>query len=202
MAITLRKAGTGPIKVPNVLSQPPADVEYRSPFRESYHQESAGTPSAVPQQEAVTDPVKAKPRAVFKITPGKSVRPGLPPPSPVEAKTTTDAALAVMGLADEPRELTNAERYPIIGAGEFIVVTNALFPWIKHYKPGDIARIKYSSLTHSHPEDPVYKYRAYFCEIVDGPRKGQTPMLFRWEFEPRKDSNPAPRIEGRVITQT
>jgi hypothetical protein len=209
MAITLRKVGNTPTKVSPVPTAAAGD-EYKSPFRESFHaedQETLVSPSAVPVDPAGPSAHAApsahsapKPRAVFKITPGKSVKPGLPTASPPDGVTTAaqTTALVEAGLA---KELTSADLYPYVGPGEFVRITNSLFPWVKHYKPGDIARVSYSSPTHSHPDDPI-KYRAYFLEIVDGPRRGQKAFLFRWEFEPRDGCLPTPKIEGRVITQT
>jgi hypothetical protein len=185
------------VKVISPASPSAAGTDYRSPFKESFHQEAAKPVSAEPAP--TTAKPTGKPKAVFKITPGRPLKPGLPPPSPPPALADA-AVLESTGLLPEAG-LPSRELYPPVLSGDFVVITNHLFPWVKHYQPGDIARVLSSSQTHSHPEDPV-KYRAYFLEIVDGPRKGQKPMLFRWEFELRKDALPAPKIEGRVITQT
>lgn len=227
MGIILKKPGQTPAAIPAALPPaPPTDTEWKSPFRTSYHAEPpAGAPAKVeavpaiksPAPEPAPEPVAQvtaapavvtvptftgmKPKAVLKIMGGKPVKPGVTLRQPTPSVDPT-ADLVAAGLADEPRELTSAERWPAVSPGSFVVITNTHFPWVKHYKPGDVARVTSSSPTHSLPEDP-YKYRSYFLEIVsDGPTKGQKPMLFRWEFEPRPDAAPAPKIEGRVITQS
>lgn len=200
MGIVLRKPGTAPVRVIPPVLQPSVDDGYKSPFKESYHQEEA--PRASPTVDApapVANPATAKPKAIIKIGGGKPVKPGLPPSS---AKPADAVQLAAAGLTDKAQEPTSRDLYPPVMPGEHVRITNTLFPWVKHYRPGDIARVMYSSPTHSHPEDP-WKYRAYFLEIVsDGPTKGSKAMLFRWEFEPRHDATPPPKIDGRVITQT
>jgi hypothetical protein len=217
MGILLKKPGSAaakPIPHPTPIPSQP-EGEWHSPFRESFHTES-GTPAKVEAAPAISTPAKAgdvqplpaaatstapvfKPKAVIRIIGGKPIKPSLQVKQPVSQDPTAD--LVAAGLADPQRELTSAEKWPPVAPGQHVVITNNLFPWVKHYKPGDIARVLSSSPTHSLPDDP-YKYRSYFLEIIsDGPTKGQKPMLFRWEFEPRHDATPPKRIEGRVITQ-
>jgi hypothetical protein len=205
MGIILKKPGSSTGKpIPPMPAPSLAEHEWKSPFRETFHSE-LGTPAKVEPAPVVAAPAVVvvpstpKPKAVLKITGGKPIKPAVQVRQPASPDTSAD--LVAAGLAETPTELTSEQKWPPVAPGQHVVITNNLFPWVKHYKPGDIARVLSSSPTHTLPEDP-YKYRSYFLEIIsEGSTKGQKPMLFRWEFEPRHDASPPKKIEGRVITQ-
>lgn len=83
-------------------------------------------------------------------------------------------------------EATEKKWEPLM-IGDRVAITNAMFPWVKHYKPGDQGLVTHISPT----ADPMGldKSGGYHTHVIqidmpkDANRKGQTAALFRWEFE-------------------
>lgn len=213
MAIVLRKAGAAPVKI-----TPPTKADqnnYRSPFKESFHAEqSEPTKAAQPttykveekprnsEAPSVTPPpvvaTTVKPKAIFKVTGGRPIKPAMHP------TTSSTADLATAGLfQDQPDPMAESKlRWPPCAVGTRVRVTNSMFPWVKHYKPGDECIVESIPPNMTMAEDP-WKYKSHLLRIVspESSRKGHTIMLFRWEFEPVPE-NRVRMGEGRIITQT
>jgi hypothetical protein len=200
MAIVLRKAGsTTPVKI-NPPSLPiPKDDGFKSPFRESFHDDNPA-----PAVEATPPPPVQKPKAVFKILGGRPIKPAphTVTPPPTHAKDAPGDLAASAGLAEEDPRAESLRRWPPAPIGTRVIITNSMFPWVKHYKPGDECIVESIPPNLTLAEDP-WKYKSHLLRIVspDSPRKGHTIMLLRWEFEPVGDKR-LKTPECRVITQS
>lgn len=133
-------------------------------------------------------------------TPVQLVAPDLPKPKIVlkfggakKAEITTPADTLPMTerqqqkLVDSGLMEATEKKWGQLMLGDRVTITNTMFPWVKHYKPGDQGLI-----THISPTlDPMGldnsgKYHLHVIAIdmpKDASRKGQTAALFRWEFE-------------------
>lgn len=143
----------------------------------------------VTPSEQLTAPDLPVPKVVVKLGPK-------PPPLPIAAKAQVQEPAEALSprqqqkLVDsglmEPED-TKWEPCPV---GTRVRITNAMFPWVKHWKPGDLAVVTRISHINSINEDKTGKHLSHIV-LIDQPleagRKGQTAMLFRWEFEPVTD---------------
>lgn len=134
----------------------------------------------------LTAPDLPAPKVVVKLGPK-------PLPLPLQAKAQAQEPAEALSprqqqkLVDsglmEPED-TKWEPCPV---GTRVKITNTMFPWVKHWKPGDLALVTRISHINSSTDDKTGKYLSHIL-LIDQPleagRKGQTAMLFRWEFEP------------------
>jgi hypothetical protein len=138
------------------------------------------------RKEPVPAPVVIAPKVTIRVGPK-------PLPLPIKAKPVEEPMterqqqkLIDSGLM-EPEE-KKWEQCPI---GSRVRITNTMFPWVKHYKPGDIGVVRSVSQANSCTDDKTGGHLSHVLNItepLDASRKGQTAMLFRWEFEPVKVS--------------
>lgn len=95
-----------------------------------------------------------------------------------------------------PEEL----KYPACHIGARVTITNAMFPWVKHYKPGDSGVVTMLSTNGDLVGDKTGGHKIHVIKIdqpLDKSRMGSTAALFRWEFEPYK--GPVPAAQGELL---
>jgi hypothetical protein len=123
--------------------------------------------------------------AITLVRKGQSVKIGLP-----KERELSSEALEAVGLASPPKAPSVVTEFPL---GSRVRVTNDLFPWIKHYKPGDtgiVTRIIRASL---HPPAKSPKDDLYDIELDLIRVPGQRLALIQfWELE-LVEAKPAPR---------
>lgn len=138
------------------------------------------TPEAEPVQLTAPAAELPKPKTVLKFGVAKKEAVEEAPMTPRQQQKLIDSGLM------EPEDI-QWEPCPV---GTRVRITNAMFPWVKHWKPGDLAVVTRISHINSINEDKTGKHLSHIV-LIDQPleagRKGQTAMLFRWEFEPVTD---------------
>jgi len=136
----------------------------------------------IKRKTPVPDPVKVdvvlpKPKVVLKFGGAKPAETAADSMSPRQQQKLVDS-----GLLD-----VEEVRWAPVPIGTRVTITNNLFPWVKHYKPGDQGVVKSIHPKDSANMDKSGRYLSHIIAIdkpLEASRKGQTAMLFRWEFEP------------------
>jgi len=132
------------------------------------------------------DPVK--PRMVLRIGPKAVAKePEGPPPEPLTKRQV--AKLVDSGLMSPEDAALVSPMYEPMMLGDRVVITNSMFPWVQHYRPGDMGVITHVSSN----RDPLGMddngHQIHVIKIDQPQEKsriGQTAALFRWEFEKAK----------------
>jgi hypothetical protein len=146
-------------------------------------------PSAEPPkpsvQLAAPPPVPRKPSGItFKKQAGL---PFTHKPVPVEDLTSRQQdKLITAGLMNESDKV-----WETVKVGDRVRITNGLFPWVKHYAPGDICTVaQIPSNISIYSENPVRDkvYLLSVTEPLQASRKGQRCAMFRWEFDKLSES--------------
>jgi hypothetical protein len=189
LPVTAVPAVASPVKVPPVApvaaSKPPVPT----------------SPPPSPQKAAVAPvvatakpsaPVPApKPKVVYTFGGAKGKTP--------LTKTVTEAPVIIQtqntDLEDAGMMTDSAPQYEHILIGDRVTITTTMFPWVKHYKPGDGAYVQSISGNKDLLGSDDEGYRLHILVIdqtVDGgdDRIGNRIALFRKEFE-KKKSPPA-----------
>lgn len=141
------------------------------------------------------------PRKIIIKTAPKAAAPAaqnLPPDSPAPRPAPKQEApdLAAFGLGDAPQPspapgkaitlLPAASKieYPPLQPGDRVRITNNMFPWVKHYAPGDIGTVR--MVTDPMKLDDGGRYVLHVIDLdqpLEKTRLGQRCALFRWEIE-------------------
>ncbi len=110
------------------------------------------------------------------------------PVAPAPMSASDKAELIEAGLMEPDASYApTPPKYEPVTLGDRVVITTKMFPWVKHYKAGDMGLI-----THiSNNEDPLgidvqggHKMHVISIDQAqDKARNGQRAALFRWEFE-------------------
>ncbi len=95
--------------------------------------------------------------------------------------------LVLAGVEPQPTPPVGAQqKYSPLMIGDRVVITTTMFPWVKHYKPGDIGVVKSIMDTKDALGTNDDAYRMHIISIdrpLEKSRKGGTAALFRREFE-------------------
>jgi hypothetical protein len=198
MPIIIRKSGpaTAPVALiatpatpvvpaPVIAAPVAASAAYESPFKTSAHYEGPKPKSLITSGSA--------PRQVVKMG-GKPVMAAKKP----ELTEAEKAQLAGLELA--PSAPIGYAKWPAVAVGERVRITNSMFPWVKHYRPGDEAVVEMVHPNHNIAYDDPVAYRMHTLRIVtEGPTKDSRTALFRHEFEVVK---PGPKLptQGKIVT--
>lgn len=185
--------------------QMPLDAEWKavSPFKHSAHASVKPKPAPLP---ATTSAPKVSPNVAAGLGGKKILRVGggRTLSSSVSSTSTPHEVMmkAVgLGLVTKPIDqwAESRARWPDVEIDSKVKITNSLFPWVRHYAPGDVAVVE--AIAMGLPgEDPI-KYRNHALRLITGENKGGTLMLFRWEFEPIPE-DPTPVAKGRIVSGT
>lgn len=200
MAFIIKRIGASVAKLltktPTETPAAPVEVApgYTSPFKTT-----SITPPTLPA--VLKTPVlnTPAPRTVVKIT-GTIIRPmAAKVKDQSQQVKQSDAALAGL-TAGEVASPSGYDKYPAVAIGQRVKITNSMFPWVKHYRPGDEAIVE---LVHPHHniayDDPV-AYRMHTLRIVSkGPTEGSRAALFRHEFDVAP-TTPQPPMPSKFIT--
>lgn len=98
--------------------------------------------------------------------------------------------LYAVGLGSAPKKLSVAEqvqakKVEVFSEGQKVIVTNHLYPWIEHWKPGDTGVVK----KYHPPIKECMGDRRYACVVVrlDKPRNPNKVEAYfhAWELEGR-----------------
>lgn len=153
----------------------------------------------VPSESNTTEPEAElpKPKTILKFGGSKSPTAAAPGKTPPAVKNTErqQKALVDSGLmaSDELKPVA----YDKLMIGDRVIITNSMFPWVKHYKPGDSGVISHiSSNVDPLCMDDGNGHQLHVLKIdmpKEASRKGGTAALFRWEFS--KASEQLPLIE-------
>ena len=204
MAIILRKAGsltsikvTAPVLPIQVPFSPEAIPAIRAAFLVEEKVEGVGA-DGIPPLPAPAAALKGK--AIFKVLGGRPIKPTLHSSRPDGEELKIAAGLVSPPPTDQ--DSLNRAEWPPCSVGTRVIITNSMFPWVKHYKPGDECIVEAIPPNMSLVENP-WKYKSHLLRILgpDTARKGHTLMLFRWEFEPVGERR-IKTIEGRIIIQS
>lgn len=200
MAIILRKIGSPTVKLPpppfhTLETEETPETAFRASFNVTEKVSTMEPPSIDPPPSV---PPTATPKAIFKILGGvpiKALKPVSEPPSFIPTPDNKSGT-ATLSFAE------SRQRWPACQVGSHVLITNSMFPWVKHYKPGDECIVESIPANASLTEDP-WKYKSHLLRIIapDSPRKGHTILLFRWEFELIQEGG-VRSVVGRVISQS
>lgn len=133
----------------------------------------------------LTAPDLPKPKIVLKF--GKAAKPEAQVEEPITARQ--QQKLVDSGLLE-----STEVKWEAVMLGDRVTITNTMFPWINHWKPGDSGVVTHISPT----ADPlgIDKSGGYHTHVIkidqpkEASRKGQTAALFRWEFEKQRMEAP------------
>lgn len=128
-------------------------------------------------QAPVVEAVLPKPKVVLKFGGAKKVEETEEPMTPRQQQKLVDS-----GLIDP-----EAIKWSPCPIGTRVTITNSMFPWVKHWKPGDKGVVRQISQINSFNGDKTGRYLSHIIDIdmpLEASRKGGSAMLFRWEFEP------------------
>lgn len=177
MAITIRKKPSTPETTP-AATQTPTEAEKPAPRA-----------SMALQKPSPSKPLPVRPAAPV-VKPAAPVQSGAPKVIKLGSKSQAmEPAKVPDAVAVKPQitHMPPKAKYEPTPIGTRVVITNSMFPWVKHYKPGDSGVIKQIMAN----KDPLGisedgSHQTHIISIdqpLDASRKGQTAALFRWEFE-------------------
>jgi hypothetical protein len=152
-------------------------------------------PKGAPPARASVMPGKAKPMPPHSQDPyleGITAKLDKPPvqlaaPGKI-VKLSQESTKVKPELAAQMAQAKVADDMPAVPAGGWVEITSEMFPWVKHYKPGDKAVV----LQVMNTSDPLGistngSHRLHILRIeepTEPARKGFRAALFRWEFKP------------------
>lgn len=156
---------------------------------------AAPTNAAAPKAAAVPSRPQAKPviKPVIKpqnlpgikgVAPVQSIAPKKVSLSPESSKVQEPAtSVVVNGVTYSETD----QKFPKAPIGTKVKITNEMFPWVKHYRPGDIGTVQ-SVMQNSDPlgisQDGSHQIHVILIDTPTEPaRKNYRAALFRWEFE-------------------